>query len=276
MSGIAMGKAPRRPEIINLSPEKAMELLEHNTLNRPLSDQHVQRIARQIITGKWQFNGDTIKIADTGDVLDGQHRLWAVIEAKKIVDTIIVYGVKREAFATIDTIRKVRTGGDTLALNGATRYRTIMASALTWLLRWQRDALEDYRAPQNKIENSDIEEAFIAHPGMIRAVERAMDLRRLTNASLMAFLYYTLTNRNAALAERMMNTLEDPSNVSINDPFFRLRAYFTADHHKKKDPLVTIALTIKAMNAAGKGKTITVLSWKNQGKKPEAFPKLEA
>jgi len=258
-----------------LSPERAAELLEHNTLNRPLSDAHVQRIARQILAGQWRFNGDTIKMANTGDVLDGQHRLWAVIEAKKAIETLIVYGIEKDAFSTIDTLRKPRSGGDVLALNGATRYRNIIASALQWLIRWQLGVLEDYKAPKNRVENADIEKAYISHPMITRAVERSAQLRGLANPSIMGFLYYVFTNRNAEIADRMMDTLENPAGVGVNDPFFRLRAYFTADHHKQKLPLVTIAYAIKAANAAHRHQKIQVLNWRNQGTRPEPFPKLE-
>jgi len=82
--------------VIMLTPEKAMEMLDRNKNNRPLSDSHVQRIAGQIRAGKWIFNGDTIKISDDGEVVDGQHRLWACIESKKPIETVIVYGVPRE------------------------------------------------------------------------------------------------------------------------------------------------------------------------------------
>lgn len=261
--------------IVTVTPEMATELLEHNTLNRPLNQMHVNRIARQIIDGKWRFNGDTVKVAKSGDVLDGQHRLWAIIEAKKPVETVIVRGIEREAFATIDTIRKPRSGGDTLALCGATRYRNIVAEALKWLLRWQNGKLEDYRAPQNRIENSDVEAAYANNPQMVRACERAVKLRGLGNPSVIGFIYYILSNRNEALAERMMVTLEDPSGVGITDPFFRLRSYFTSDHHKRKEPLVTIALAIKAANAASAGQRMQTLSWKNQGQRVEEFPQLK-
>ena len=278
MSGATVVKMPRKssaPQVVTVTPEMAMQLLECNQHNRPLRDHHVQRIVRQITAGKWHFNGDTIKIATNDDVLDGQHRLWAIIEAKQPVDTIIVRGIEREAFATIDTIRSARSGADTLALSGVNRHRVAIASALTWLLRWQRGVLEDYRAPQNKIENSDVEEAFAAHPGMARAVERVRPLRGLAGLPIMAFLYYVVTNRDPDLAERMVNTLENPAQVSVNDPFFRLRAYFTADHHRRKEALTTIALGIKAINAAKTGKKIQALSWKSQGKRAEAFPTLE-
>ena len=258
-----------------LTPEEATRLLEHNTLNRPLNDQHVKRIASQIIAGKWRFNGDTIKVSDDNAVLDGQHRLWAVVESKISIETILVKGIKRDAFATIDTLRKPRSGSDVLALNGATRYRAYMSAALQWLLRWQRGVLENYQAPINRVENSDIEMAFENNPGIIRAIERVHSLRGLANPSLVGFFYYVLANRSPELAERMVFTLENPAGVPINDPFFRLRMYFSGDHLKRKNPVVSIALMVKAANAAYYNKEVKSLTWRNQGVSPEEFPKLE-
>ena len=113
-------------------------------------------------------------------------------------------------------------------MNGVSRYRSILSTALQWLIRWQRKCLEQYRAPTNRIENSDIEMAFHDNPGMERAVERTAQLRSVANPSLCAFFYFVVFNRNPDLAERMISTLENPAGVGINDPFFRLRIYFTA------------------------------------------------
>lgn len=275
-------KAPKVPprddrelSIITLTPEHATKLLEHNKSNRPCSDSHVKRLAAQINEGKWRFNGDTIKITNDGEVMDGQHRLWAVIVTDTPIETVVVNGVEREAFSTIDTLRKPRSGGDVIALAGEGRYRNIIAAALAWLLRWQRKVMIEYRQPQNRIENSDIELAYESHPGIRQAVERARTLRSLVNQPILAFLYYALANRNEQLAERMIETLIDPAGVAITDPFYKLRAYLTTDHHKQKDPVMVIAIAIKAINAAHKGERINLLSWKNQGSKPEEFPVLK-
>lgn len=265
----------RELQSIMLAPEDAMRLLEHNTLNRPLSQTHVTRIADQIATGRWKFNGDSIKIAKTGDVLDGQHRLWAIIESKRAVETVVVKGIEKDAFSTIDTIRKSRSGSDTLTLLGAKRHRGAIAGALTWLMRYQGGDLENYRAPENRIENSDVETAYKAHPEISRAAERCCGMRRLVNTSIMTFIYYLLSNRDQELAERLIKTLENPAGAALEDPFYRFRAYLTADHHQHKDALMTIALAIKSINAASSGKTVKVLSWKSQGKTAEPFPILE-
>lgn len=264
----------RSLETIMLTPTRAAELLEHNKINRPISDTHVARLERQILQGKWRFNGDTIKISEDGNVLDGQHRLWAVMGAKKSIDTIVVSGIAREAFATIDTLRKPRSGADVLALNGADRYRNICASALQWLIRYQRGVIESFRDPKNRVENSDIEESFAAHPGIAHAVERCMVLRNMVNPAIIAFLYYVLTNKNEELAERFVVTLEDPAGISVSDPFFRFRSYLTASRQKQRIPVVTIALAIKAINAAHTGEKLSTLTWRNQGNKPEKFPAL--
>ena len=262
-------------QIVTVTPEMAVQILERNELNRPLNDQHVHRIARQITEGKWKFNGDTIKISSNHSVVDGQHRLWAIIEAKQAVDTIIVTGIERDAFATIDTLRKPRSGSDVIALAGTLKYRNMIAAALGWLIRYQRGVLQTYNQPQNKVENSDIEAAFKEHPGIVRAVERCMPLRGLANPGIVAFTYYVALDRNGLLAEKLVDTLIDPAGVSINDPLFRLRSYFTSDHHKRKEAVMSIALMFKALNAARAGRKVSALSWKNQGRNPEAFPKLE-
>jgi hypothetical protein len=272
---VTMAKSTKRKlEITILTPEKAAELLELNKHNRPLSDGHVKRIADQIKEGKWKFNGDTIKIAADDSVLDGQHRCWAVVESQIPIETIIVYGVERDAFATIDTLRKSRSIGDTMSINGLTRYRNVAGAALQWLIRYQRGVLTEYKRPEHRIENSDVEEAYAHHPQIGQAVEVACSLRGLANPSVMGFFYYILTNQNSELAETMIKILSDPGNTKVNDPFFRLRAYFVADHHKRKDPVVTIALCIKAANASYRNETIERLNWKSMGQKTEGFPKL--
>lgn len=282
MSGMAALKMPpasqrRKSTVVRMiiTPKMATEMLERNTINRVLTTPHVVRIAKQIVEGKWQYNGDTIKITIKGDILDGQHRLWAVIEANQSIDTLVVFDIEETAMTTVDTVRRPRSGADILTWAGATRYRSIGASALQWLLRWQGGELVNYRAPQNRVENSDIDTAYKNNPQIERAVERAAKLRGLANPAIMAFFYYILANRDEELAERMMATLEDPSAISVNDPFFRLRSYFTSDHHKAKDPLVTIAVAIKAANAAKANQKIQVLIWRNQGPRAEEFPKLK-
>lgn len=276
MSAVTQLRKPvatkRRIDVIVIKPEDALKLLERNTLNRPLSQPHVARIADQIKTGNWKFNGDTIKIADGGDIVDGQHRLWAIIESKQPVETVVVYGVPRDAFATVDTLRKPRNGADILALNGVTEYRSATSLALTFLVRWQRKC---WHGPNARVENSDIEGAYSENPAMLNAAERATKaIRGLASPGLFAFLYYIIANRSIEIADRLIDTLADPSGVSVNDPFFRLRSYLSTNSKGRRDPVMVMALTIKAANLVAKGEKCKVLNWRNQGENAESFPSL--
>jgi len=260
---------------VTITPEMAVEMLEANKHNRPLSDQHVKRLTRQIVEGKWIVNGDSIKFSESGDVLDGQHRLWAIIYARMAVRSLVVRGISNDAFATIDTVRKMRNGADMLHLMGMVKYRQIAAGALQWLVRYQRGVIEEWKAPENRVENADIEQAFAKHPQISIAAERAAQLRYVCTPTMLAFLYDAVAQQNEALADRMMNVLEDATNVSSDDPFFLLRSYMVQRMKKPKDPVMTVALTFKAANAAYRRRKIETLLWRRQGAVPEPFPLLE-
>ncbi|HET98772.1 MAG TPA: hypothetical protein ENH89_00055 [Aurantimonas coralicida] len=262
---------------VRLTPAMATKLLEANKLNRPLSQAHVDRIAKQITEGKWRFNGDTIKIAVNDDVLDGQHRLWACILADMPIETAIIDGIEREAFSTIDTIRKPRSGADILSLCGLDRHRKTVASALAWLLRWQRNAFPKIRAPKNRIENSDIEAAYEAHPAMAEAAERTRRLKGVISISIATFLYYVFSNKNQELADKFVDTLENPAGMSVSHPFFQYRTWLLQSNEQpsRADSVLVVAYAIKAWNAARKGHKPKNIYWRGQGPSAEPFPTIE-
>lgn len=105
-------------EAITLSPKIAAEILEMNTHNRPVREGYVELLANEIINGRWRdYTGDTIRISKDKIVLDGQHRMLAVVLANKAIKTHIIYGVDPNAMDVIDTGMR-RQAADTLILAG--------------------------------------------------------------------------------------------------------------------------------------------------------------
>ena len=262
-----------------ITPSMATKMLELNQINRPLSDHHVARIAQQIKNGLWRFNGDSIKIAKNNDVLDGQHRLWACIMADTPIKTVIVRDIDPNAFSTIDTLRKPRAGADVLALAGLERYRRETSAALTWLLRFQRKLLPSNMSGRNRIENSDIEDAWAAHPSMVDAVSRVYLFKKIIPPSQLGCLFYQFSNRHQDKAEEFVTALEDTSGLPLTHPAFVLRQLLVALQEKKlntkKDSLYTMAVSIKAWNAFRAGKKIGQLKWRRSGTKPEGWPTID-
>ena len=103
-----------------ITPELAEELIKLNTNNFRKPDKRtVSAYAREMSLGEWKLNGDTIKI-DYEDgipvIVDGQHRLMAVIKSGVPIKSIVVRGVNDDGL-TVDRGRK-RTLGQWCAYKG--------------------------------------------------------------------------------------------------------------------------------------------------------------
>lgn len=98
-----------------ITPEIAKEYLKFNTVNRPLNKTTVDYYADQMRRGQWMLNGETICFSDGGVLINGQHRLNAIIKADTPIQMLVVRGVQSESFITFDN-GKNRTMADILSL----------------------------------------------------------------------------------------------------------------------------------------------------------------
>jgi hypothetical protein len=264
--------------IEEIAPQRATAWLERNKKNRPIRQIHVKRISWLIVGGRWKLNGNSIKIDEDGNVLDGQHRLWACIEANMPIITIVVYNIKRDAFATVDTVQALRTATDVLKVtHDVSKRGKDISAALIWLSHLEADTIATYRRSGNRIENDVVETAYAKHPEIVDAVTRVSKLGKLANVAILAFVYYVLCQRNAALAARFINSLENPAALPINDPFYMLRASYVSlySNPRRVNPIAVIAVTFKALNYAARNEKVSVLVWRGYGKAPEPFPELK-
>lgn len=88
-------------KVETINPSRAKELLAQNNSNfRKLDKGRVAMYARDMRAGSWQLNGETIKLNGT-QLLDGQHRLAAVIESGATIETLVVRGLEVDA-RTVD------------------------------------------------------------------------------------------------------------------------------------------------------------------------------
>ena len=107
-----------KTEIKYIGPDEAKEILSRNTENnRNLSINSVQTLARAMSNGEWKLNGETIIIDSDGKLINGQHRMSAVIESGQTVPFLICYGVDPSSFTSIDCGR-TRTAGDIFSSAG--------------------------------------------------------------------------------------------------------------------------------------------------------------
>lgn len=121
-----------------ITPVLAEEYLRHNTKNRQLRKNLVSFYAEQMRKGQWMLNGESIVFSEDGTLVDGQHRLAAVVEANLNVEMLVVKNVSPDSFATIDSgaTRKI---ADTFYVKGipnATHVASIIGKYLKLRREW--------------------------------------------------------------------------------------------------------------------------------------------
>lgn len=79
-----------RAEVKTITPQMASDILDRNVGNRRLSPALVQEYASYMKQGMWQENGQAIQLTDDGFLVDGQHRLSAVVLANQSVPMLVV------------------------------------------------------------------------------------------------------------------------------------------------------------------------------------------
>lgn len=87
-----------------VTPNKAKALLSKNfELQRKPREYIIERYASDMASGQWNEDvGGIIVISDTGKVIDGQHRLAAVVKSGVPVKFYVQTGVEENAYKVID------------------------------------------------------------------------------------------------------------------------------------------------------------------------------
>jgi hypothetical protein len=102
-------------DLLTITPEYARELLKANGANRSLRKQLVRTYANEMLAGRWRITGEAIQFGTDGRLLNGQHRLNAVVMADVPVTFLVIYGIDPDAQLVMDSGAK-RTAGDALGL----------------------------------------------------------------------------------------------------------------------------------------------------------------
>jgi hypothetical protein len=245
-------------EVLTVTPADAASWLKCNKNNRPVRKRHVMFLAREIMEGNWQVNGQAIVIADDDQVLDGQHRLMAVIEAGMPIETMVVYGIQPSAFKTIDT-GAVRTGADALALHFpevSPHTITSAAVATQWCFLLERHSL--VRSSQLRLSNTDTIDYVQKHPSIIECSEILQSLPREARPMSLGTataLYEMFTRKSQDAANTFMRNLYTGEELKRTDPEYLLRVAFQRDQERtSKYPMnVRMHMVIKGWNWKRRG-----------------------
>lgn len=272
MSKVTPIDAPRIT-VERVTPEIAAQMLGTMSGNRPLRQRMVNRFAREMIAGKWLLNGESIKVSREGRLIDGQHRLNAVIAAKVPVMLFVVRGVDPDAFLTLDT-GVSRNYYDATTIAGRDWLREAGGIARMWY-RYERG----FGSAQGRIPAShqEMDAVIEQHPGIpdsARFIKTLKVVQNKCNASVQGFVHaYASEKYDREMADSFMQDLNDGARLEKTSPIYALRVRLVDYAERKPDQVHVLALSIKAWNAWINGDKLQTIRWTTGGATPEEFPK---
>lgn len=260
-----------KTEIRIIGPKVAQELLKKNPNNRRLTDNHVKFLAKQMEEGSWKFDGQPVRLDKYGRLLDGQHRLNAIIESETSQKFLVISGLEEESFHVMDT-GKARTAGDVLSIEGVSSSSHVAAAA-KFAINFKNGHYSGRGS--EKLSNVEVVKWCKNNPDIADEINTAQHLKREFNGVLptsqICGLKYILKEKSVTDAEIFLNKLCTGLGLETNSPIAVLRKKLIQDKLSKSNlPFrEKLALIMKAWNKFRRNETTKFLRW---NKDNEEFP----
>lgn len=265
---------------VTIGPDYAARLLDRNEHNRRFSNTSTVflQLCRALSNGEWQFNGDAIRLDWNGRLIDGQHRLHAVVATGIPIDTLLVEGLDPKSQETVDT-GKARSVSDFLTMRGeksptllaAVAKGRLMAETLGLKMAISRKATQ-FTVPEQLTYIDD-------NPDLRRVT---VDAQRLTQriplpGSMIGTLLVEFEARDKEDSKDFWERLASGAGLEDGHPVLSLRNQLIRlqqDTKGQRNLVYLGALTIKAWNKYRMGETIQNLNYRAGGANPEKFPEV--
>lgn len=258
-----------KTEVIRVTPEIAKDILDKsNTKNRTLSIGRARALARAMEDGQWEMNGDSIKISDTGILLDGQHRLTAIVMSKTSQDVLFVTGLKESVFTTID-VGANRTAADMLSIAGVKNSAIVASAAMLYLVD-KKLGKPLHGSPDRKPTKKDVSDFVSKHRDVLELTSTEIikkdghySVPRILNGSGAFYAILKIMEKYPQdVAFSFLSQLRSGAYDYDQSPIDYLRNKLISSKMIKSTALTKeyeIALFIKAFNSWIKGERVKLL-----------------
>jgi hypothetical protein len=211
--------------IMKITPKLAEQFLSKNCNNRPVSKANIKYLVKQINAGNWMFDGASIKIDKYGNLIDGQHRLEAIIKSGKSLVLLVLNGFNSSVFTVLDTGRK-RTGSDVLSINGAEN-ATVVASSIRLINQFEKGSYGEGGSISRTLSNQEIVDFLDKNPKILESSKFGASLYKKSNgvitASLVSTFHFLLSQKSEEQALDFLTKLCLGTKLENDSPITALR-----------------------------------------------------
>lgn len=251
-------KMKPKASIVTVTPKDAQRWLESNGKNRSIRGRLVDAYARDMAAGNWQLTGEAIKFATDGSLLDGQHRLSAIVLSGVSVDMLVVRGVQSESQEVMDSGAK-RLASDALALRGY-KSTALLASTARMGLTVE---VGGFAAIDNKTQSFTTTEiaAFIDdHPALESYSRIAAPIATQMDCAptVVAYAMWRLFAIDADAAGEFFDKAATKVGLEKNDPVLAMvRRFAEARRHRERlTHGASLSIIFRTWNAVREGRNL--------------------
>lgn len=236
-----------RSGLQTITPEQAANLLATRAANRVLKAHHVAYLRRQIEEGLWRPTAGTLGMNEDGQLVEGQHRCEAIVEAGESVE-IEVRRIAQSDVLAVDT-GTTRSAADLFAIRSIAN--PAQAAACIRIVASLRASVGKPAYNQRAgamLSNEELWEILRADSRYVAAAEAGRILREHTPfvaASQLAALYYVFAD--AASPERaraFLDAVAFDSEVDTTALTYGLRRWLLRAEAQKRKPSKYHALVL--------------------------------
>jgi hypothetical protein len=112
MKLVTSKRSPVVSVVEEISPDQAAEYLKFNKGNRRVVKSQVKFLAATIRNNEWVLTHQGIAFDENGKLVDGQHRLFAIIEAGATVPMVVTRGLDQYKAFLVTDIGRMRNTAD--------------------------------------------------------------------------------------------------------------------------------------------------------------------
>lgn len=195
----------------------------------------IKRLKGEMELGRWRLNGETVKIAPNGKVLDGHHRLLAAIESKRAFETVLVTNAPEDTLNTMDT-GSSRNVAETLLLAGHPGKLGplgAMGKAAAWIINHETHGSPFRESPPNHIidewlrRHQDLEAPCMKWIELAEESFRGVKIQK----ALIAFTFFAgALNHQLEATNEFLQKFMSGTNIADGDPAGVLRNFFMLDY----------------------------------------------
>lgn len=254
---------PDAPKRMKITPEVAADWLENRNLaaNRSLSEHVAVKYAKAMKEGRWLFTHQGIAFDTEGWLIDGQHRLRAVVLSRATVEMFVVPDCDGATFAVLDGGYK-RQAAHLIHAPGS---RVVAATARILAIvtgesvgiRVQ-DGIYDTQLPTDEVIR--VAELWPELGELYPAVDACYRSGRVNRPMHLAVLAQAMRTRHRSKMSDWFDGLTEGAGLAANDPRLLLRNRFIRDSKQlNSERGLTYNLIAKAWNAHATGRPLGVL-----------------